>query len=309
MKRSPWIWILAVVGLALLGVGGWYYWRLQKTPSEAPGQGLKPELSVMAVDVSDISEEEINLTIRLYLRNPYPVELRARRLDYQVLIDSTKIIENAYTEPLTIQSGDSAVVKLPMKLQADEFKQVMKGIKARKQDSANYTIQAKILADVPVVGERTFNWETTKRMPAYQLPTLRLHGLKVDKLGLNNSKLEAQIYFYNPNVFDIQVRDLRYVLTVGQQDNLHAVATRPGLTRIPSKSETIIPIQIDVELDQAGKFIGQALFAQSKTPLESVATFQFVSDKDFIKGSKLALKLKGTLDEFTKKPVRMPRVP
>ncbi|MBC7891017.1 MAG: LEA type 2 family protein [Sphingobacteriaceae bacterium] len=298
MKNFRWLLIGAV--LLLLAVGGWFYWRTTKTPDEATA-GLQPQLRVLAVDVSDISEDNISLTARLYLSNPYPFELRTRRLDYQIFIDSTRILESAYDEALTIKSGDSTVVKLPMDIKSKEAGRVIKGITARGQDSANYTIKASVVVDLPVVGEKVFDWEKTKRLPTYQIPTLKIDKINIEKFSFKNPELEVLIHFYNPNVFDLEVKDFRYELTVGKQDNLQAVGSRAGLTRIPKKSSTIIPVQIRAEIKQGGKLIGQALFNKSETPVQLLVTLHSASEKEFNKGSKIVAKITGTLDEFTGK--------
>ncbi len=296
MKTKTWI-ILAVV-LALFAVGGWYFWRFTKTPTES-AQGLKPELSVATVNITDISSERIKLTVRAFLKNPSPIEVRTSRLDYRMLVDSTEVVHSSYTKPIVVRSSDSTVVELPMEILAKPMKQVLERFKKHHVDSASYTMLATLHADVPIAGEREFNFDKTTRLPAFQIPDVKLEKVHVDKLGLKESKLQVNLLIFNPNTFPLKFKDARFTLNVGEEMTTNGGV--PGLTNIPAKSSGPMAVYLNVDTDDAGKLVWQTLFKKKETALRLDFRCKLISDLESLKNSEMAMKVNTTLADLAGK--------
>jgi LEA14-like dessication related protein len=295
---KPRTWLILLVVLALLGVGGWYFWRFTKTPTES-AQGLKPELSVATVNITDISPERIKLTVKAFLKNPTPIEVKTSRLDYRILIDSTEVVKSSYTKPIVVRSSDSTAVELPMEILQKPLGRVIKRFTERRIDSANYSMLATLHADVPIAGEREFHFDKTTRLPAFQIPEVKVDKVNVDKLGLKESKIGANLLIHNPNTFPFKFKDARFTLKVG--DEMTTNGGVPGLTSIPAKGSGPLPVYLNVDTDDAGKLIWQTLFKKKETALRLDFRCKLVSDLESLKNSEMALKVNTTLAELTGK--------
>lgn len=292
MKTRTWL-ILALV-LALLALGGWYFWRFTKTPSES-AQGLKPELSLVTVNVTDIDPDRVKMTVKAFLKNPSPIEVKTSRLDYRVLVDGTEVLNSSYTKPIVVRSSDSTAVELPMEVLSKPMKAVLKRFKEQKIDSARYTLLATLYADVPVAGEREFNFDKTIRGPAFQIPDVKIEDINLEKFGLNESKIEAKLRITNPNTFPLKFENTRYTLQVGDELTMNGGA--PGLTNIPAKGTATVPVYLNADLDNVGKLAWQVLFKKKETPLSLDFRSKLVSDLESLQNSEMAMKVNTTLAE------------
>lgn len=290
-------WLILALVVALLAVGGWYFWRFTKTPTES-AQGLKPELSVATVNITDIDPDRIKMTVKAFLKNPSPIEVKTNRLDYRVLVDDTEVLKSSYTKPIVIRSSDSTAVELPMEVLSKPMKEVLERFKEQKIDSANYTLLATLHADVPIAGERQFNFDKTVRGPAFQVPDVKIEDINLDKFGLKESKIEAKLRIINPNTFPLKFEDARFTLKVG--DELTTNGGIPGLTNIPAKGTETIPVYLNADLDNVGKLAWQVLFKKKETPIYLDFRSKLVSDLESLQNSEMAMKVNTTLAELKK---------
>jgi ABC-type microcin C transport system permease subunit YejB len=99
LKRK---WVIVPAILPLVVVSFWLWWRAPHSPIKQQAEKLKPELKIASVNISDIDENKIKATSKIILRNNLPIEINIKRLDYVICIDSAKIIEDAYSKPITI---------------------------------------------------------------------------------------------------------------------------------------------------------------------------------------------------------------
>src|SRR5205823_10436807 len=82
---------------------------------------LKPRLEMSNVNITNIGDDAIDLTMNLLIDNPLPVSFTAHQLDYSLAIAGQEVMKDAYKKPISIKSGDSTVVKLPAKLMGDKL--------------------------------------------------------------------------------------------------------------------------------------------------------------------------------------------
>src|SRR4051812_16890039 len=149
-------WIIALAIVALLFVGFWLWWRAPHSAIKQEAQQLKPQLSIASLNITNIDEDKISATSNIILRNNLPVEVKTKRLDYVIYIDSAKVIEDSYSKPITIHSSDTTAIRLPMEIMFRKMTAVLKRFENKNIDSADYTMKAAFQVDVPIAGERNF---------------------------------------------------------------------------------------------------------------------------------------------------------
>jgi LEA14-like dessication related protein len=289
-KTIPWLLLLA----GLLAGGIWLYRGLTK-PAGTEGS-LKPELGVAAVRVTDLDAERIKMDVGLKLSNPTPVELNTSRVDYRILIDSVPVIESSYRQPIRIASSDSTVVQVPMEVLREPLGKILKRFKEQGIDSAQYRLEATIFADVPIAGEREFNLEKSARLPAFQLPDMKIEDVKIGKLGLKESSLDVTIRLFNPNVFPIKIKNAQYTIRVGEESEIEGQLQE--LVNVPAKGSAPIATHTDVE--KGGKLALKFLFDKKDTPFRLDYRGELLTDSEYLEDSRIALRVEGTLDELTK---------
>lgn len=291
-KSTPWLLVI----VAILAAGGFWLYRGLSKPAGTEGS-LKPKLGIAAVRVTDLDAERINLDVGVTLSNPFPVELSTSRIDYRILIDSVPVIESSYRQPLRIASSDSTTVQIPMEVLRTPLGKLLKRFKDQGIDSAQYRLEATLFADVPVAGEREFNLERTARLPAFQLPDMKIEDVKIGKLGLNESSLDVTIRLTNSNVFPIKIKNAQYTIRVGEDSEIEGRLQE--IVHVPAKSSASIATHTDVE--KGGKLALKFLFDKKNTPFRLDYRGELLTDSEYIQDSRIALRVEGMLDELMKK--------
>lgn len=290
-------WIIIVVLIALLALGFWWWKRATPYAAEGDKLHLKPKISVASMNVTDIDKDRIKLTSRVMLSNPLPINLSTKRLDYQVFIDSVKVIQSSYDKPINIRSGDSSVIETPMEILAKPLAEVLKYFDEKKIDSADYSVRAQVETDIPVAGEKVFNMEFSKRLPAIRLPPAKAGKIDIDKLGLKQSNLDMVLHVYNPNSFPLKFKDGKYMVTIDKDMKMNGALEK--IINLPPKGSQDITISVDVKTAKMGKVVWKMLFNKKDTPYKLNFNGKLLTDNGMLKNSNIAFTMHGTLEDLT----------
>jgi LEA14-like dessication related protein len=295
MKRRSrgWIVAIAVVFIAIFAI--WWIANNNKKSSEGINK-LKPTLSIAGMSINNIDEKKIDVNAKMMLSNPLPMELKTSRLDYKLMINGTPVVESSYDKPITIKSNDSSLIEMPMEVLAKPLAMELDKIKEQKSDSAEYTLAATMHVDVPIAGERSFNFNQTKKLPAFILPTVKIEDVDVKKLKLKESSFKAALIIENENSYPLVLKDAVYDVTVGT--DLKMDGKIPGVTNIPAKSKATVPIHLDIERQKLGKLAWSALFEKKETPFTVNFGCKVVSKNEMFNNSTIAMHTNGTLSDL-----------
>lgn len=110
------MWILLGI-FFLAGIAIWW-WRspYSNAVKEKISQKLTPTMEVAAANISELDKERVKIKSKIILSNSFPVEIKSKQLQYEVFIDSVKIIDDIYEEPFTIHSSDNTIIEVPMEI-------------------------------------------------------------------------------------------------------------------------------------------------------------------------------------------------
>lgn len=291
MKSRGWIVAIAIVLIAVVLI----WWRSNKI-SDNRNNALQPELSVASVSINNIDEEKIDMSAKMNLKNPLPVELKTQRLNYQLMINGTKVIESTYNQPISVKSNDSSSIELPMEVLTKPLVKVLDELKDQHIDSAVYTLHASLDVDVPIAGKRTFDLDETKKLPAFLLPKVKTEDIDLKKLKFKESSLTMDVVVENPNVYPLVLEDANYDVLVGK--DLKMDGTIPGITNIPAKSSATVSVTLDIETLKIGKLAWNTLFNKDDTPFAVNFSCKIVSKNEMFNDSKIAMQTTGTLKDL-----------
>jgi hypothetical protein len=102
MKKG---WIIALVLLLIGGIGAYVWYSRLKNEAASEGgpydNTLKPRLELSRMDITDISEDAIYMTMYMLIDNPLPVGFKAHQLNYTVYVANTPVIEDSYKNRLS----------------------------------------------------------------------------------------------------------------------------------------------------------------------------------------------------------------
>lgn len=302
MKKG---WIIALLLLLVGSIGAFvWYTRLKK---EAAAEGgaydgtLKPRVEVSHIEYTDISDDMISVTAYMLIDNPLPVSFKARDLDYSVQINGEEVIRDSYRKAIALKSKDSSTLALPAKLKATRLIAILKDLERRGVDSTNYRIRATFNLDVPILGERTFTIDQTRRLPTYHIPQVKVDDIDFGKLSLKAMDIAAKVTVVNKNKFSYAITDTHYTITIdGKQI---AEGEQPDPILIGKQSATPIVLPVTVKPGQALGLLPKALFDKKDTPFNIAFRCKLLDkNKDPMRHqSQFATTIRGTLADLKKK--------
>jgi LEA14-like dessication related protein len=289
MKSKGWLLAIAFAVIAINLI----WWKNSADKPIIPN--LKPALTVAAISIKDIDDDKVKMNARIVLKNPLPLEITTNRLDYQLLINGKPVLKNSYEKSITIESNDSSVIEMPMDILVKPLASVLKKLDKQKADSADYTLRATIALNMPVGRRRKFDFNETKRLPAFRLLKVKPEDLDIKKLQWKKSILNMDVVIENPNLFPFKMKDVQYAMTLGK--DLVMDATIKGMTDIPAQSTVKVPVQMEVKNKEMGKLMWKTL-AKDETPFEADFVCKIMSDNQILNNSKMVMRTNGKLSDL-----------
>lgn len=299
MKRG---WIIAGL-LLLLGFAGAFIWYSRLKNEAASEKGaydgtLKPRLEISTLEINDIDDDQIQLTVKLLIDNPLPVGFKANRLRYTVYLAKTLIIEEEYAKPIEIEPGDSTLVVLPMRLLMNKLQTVLNTLHGKGVDSTTYGIRAAFDLDVPILGERTFTQTLEERRPTYYIPRLKIEDLDFGKVGLKQTDIAAKVSIENRNHYPYNFTDTRYTVSIDGKEIAEGAQPEPIFIKKQATTPVVFPVT--VKPGQTLGLLPKMLFDKKNTPF-LVKFHCKIIDKEgdlAFKNSQFNTEIRGTLADF-----------
>lgn len=87
-----------------------------------------PEVTVMGVDVTDITMSEISLSVNMNVKNPNAIPLRLDRITYQFNISGDTVTEGTMTEGLQVPAVGENNLRLPLKFKFSTISGILQGL-------------------------------------------------------------------------------------------------------------------------------------------------------------------------------------
>lgn len=136
--------VAALAGCATLRMGGF----------------KQPIVNFNDLQVEGIGTKGGTVDVVLSVYNPNGYRLDATQLTYRLLVDTSSVGQGVYNTKFTVQSGDSAIVRLPVNLSYAGLAAAAKQLK--ENGSVNYRVLGNVTVATPV-GNFTQPYDRTGR--------------------------------------------------------------------------------------------------------------------------------------------------
>lgn len=279
-----------------MGAGIWIWQSTLSGEGDGIAEDLLPEIEVVSTKVSNISGDRIQATSEIQIGNPFPVEINTQRIDYEIFIDSIKVIEDAYEEPVRIASEDSTVIELPLAILADPMERVIQYFEEQQIDSANYTLNVSFQVDVPIAGENEFSIDIEKKLPAIKLPEIELANMDLNILS-SDEGVDVVLNITNSNLFALTMHDATFYFMIG--DELEISGEFQDYVDIPAGGTSEVKIDAREERGSLTQTALSYLFDQEGTRFNYY--FRFITDSEnaMLNDTEMELKVEGTLADIS----------
>lgn len=295
MRKRKWIFIAVII--ILVGSGIWI-WQSTSFLGEEDGEAeeLIPEIEMISTKVSNISGDRIQATSEIQINNPFPAEIKTQRIDYEIYIDSIKVIKDAYNEPVQIASEDSTVIKLPVEILAEPMEKVLDYFEEQQVDSANYILNLSFQVDVPIAGEEEFNFDIEKTLPAFKLPEVELANMDLNILS-SDKEVGIDLKMTNPNLFPMTMQDATFYFILA--DELEISGEFQDYVDIPAEGTAEVSMVAREERGSLTQTALSYLFDQEGTRFNYFFRFFMDSENTMFNNTEIELKVEGTLADIS----------
>ena len=123
----------------------------------------EPVVSFKEVKINGLGLSGGDLDVVLSVYNPNGFDLKATRLTYQLLVDSTALGTGAIDQLFTVQENDSTTVRLPISFQYAGLGAA--GRQLLSSGAVNYRVRGDVTVDTPL-GNFTRPYDRTGRYTA-----------------------------------------------------------------------------------------------------------------------------------------------
>jgi LEA14-like dessication related protein len=123
----------------------------------------EPVVTFREVKINGIGLTGGDLDVVLSVYNPNGFDLKATRLTYELLVDSTALGTGAINELFTVQENDSTTVRLPINFQFSGLGAA--GRQLLSTGAVNYRVRGDVTVDTPL-GNFTRPYDRTGRYTA-----------------------------------------------------------------------------------------------------------------------------------------------
>jgi LEA14-like dessication related protein len=285
-----------LLGLIIVVILGAAIWWFKGSRSENRYGSLGPVLKLANFNVKEMTLEDIVGEFAVHLSNTLPVTLRSDSLHYELLIDSIRVMEESYPKSIEIKKNESLTITLPVKLKYAKLKKAVSRSDQRGKDSADYTFISRVETKVPILGQRQFKTQFSKRLPMLQPITVSAGRFKMDQLGLKESSMGLDVIFKNENVFPIRINHGRFLVQV--EKDMQMEGDLKDHIDIPARGETTVPVHADVKLGKLPRLGWQMLFQKGSTNYAFDFTGEIESKHDIINNSHIHLTSTGTMKDM-----------
>lgn len=224
------------------------------------GSVESPEVVSKTIKVSKMDFNYIYFDADIELFNPNAIAVDLDGFDYTLDVDGKKLIQGD-NNGLKLKSKGTAKINLPFKVALDSL------IKLAPELLEKDELEYKFATLLTLNGPLGFKWEypvtLTKTVPNPKLPDIKAPKIKLDTVSLSGMRVKIALPVSNPNVFGINLEQLRAALVVNGMKPVEI--DRDKTIRLPAKGETSLDIPLSFSWDSASRSL-LSLLKDGDTP-------------------------------------------
>jgi LEA14-like dessication related protein len=256
-------------------------------------QNQLPKASVAKTRITGISFKGLEITFDIKIDNPNPIGINLAGFDYAIKLNNTRFLNGNLDKKATIKAKGNSLFPVPVAFTFDDLYATYQNLKNAK--AANYTLDAGIKVDIPVLGITRIPVQTKGEFPIVRLPKISLNGLKLDQLNLSGADLTLSVDIDNPNTFGFDLNKLTYDFLIA--GNSWAKGTTSKLNKVAAGKKQTVAIPVKVNFLEMGRSIYNMISGSQKLDYNINGNLNLSSDYkllgnqtiDFEKSGKLQL--------------------
>ncbi|MDZ7756433.1 LEA type 2 family protein [Rhodohalobacter sp.] len=252
----------------------------------------KPSLSVVDMNITGLTLQDIELTADVEIDNPNNVGIDLSSYSYALDVNEKNFVAGNEQRGMTINAKNSSIVRVPVTLTFSELLQTFQSM--RDQDESDYSFAADFGFDLPVLGTVTVPVKYAGKIPVVKQPSISLSNFSVENLSLSGADLIVELSVQNPNAFQLMVDDLNFDLEVNGLRSFSGSINDEIL--IDRKSAQTIKLPFNISFLNAGMAAYRLLNSDENLEYKLTGSTLIGSDLPYFKKSNFDFDKSGSVD-------------
>ncbi|MBK5214437.1 MAG: LEA type 2 family protein [Flavobacteriaceae bacterium] len=290
--------LLTVLFLIIAGIAAFFIWRYvgyqqDKSPHKT---FLLPRVALSIVEITSLTAEKTEMTVKVLLKNQLPVSFTADSLQYSIFINDVEVIKNHHKKTITLKSNDTSSISLPLIIQNQHLKSILKASERKDIDSVVYRLHTTFYTNI--VFRKKFDVEVERLLPLIYIPEVTSKEIQVDSLNFSRAALQLNVSIKNQNSFPLQAKNIAYRFAIEDHEWIEGII--PGLTDIKVQSVSELQIPVTISFKEVGKTLFDLLKKGKNVKYKLQLTFRIESEEHMMKNSKVILESSGSVKSLMK---------
>lgn len=295
MNKRTVILLIFLLGIGILGYLGykWYNKRKQDPYSTF----IKPRLELANFQIKTFTRQKTEMDMNMLIDNPAPLGFKINNLNYKIYIAGTEVMKSTYPKTVELEGNDSALVSMPVTVYNEKLINRLKELEGKNIDSVIYTIKGKFNIDLPFLKE-PIDFNVEKRLPLYRIPKTKFEKAKVEKLGLNETKVNIEAQIENPNVFPFKFKNTFFKVMIDKDKLMEGEID--STVNIPAHGKVDLNLPVELNLKETGETVFEMLTKPKEVDYSFYFETKIASDENTLKNSQVIMEGQGKLRDLLK---------
>jgi len=168
----------------------------------------EPLVSFDSAKLTAVTMHGADLLCKIKIDNPNKIDIPFPAIDWELFLNSNEFVKGTILNNSSLKARGSTLVDVPLSLDYLEVFNLVKSLIGTKEAEYKVALAAKF--NLPVFGERIWNFEHDGILPVLQAPKVSRPSLKIDKLDFTKAELLFSMDVENPNIFEIPMPKMDY---------------------------------------------------------------------------------------------------
>jgi len=168
----------------------------------------EPVVTLQSVEVANFNLDSVQLLCKVRVENPNAYEIPFPETDWNLFINTNSFVGGTVKNNNRLRGNGSSVVDVPVNLSYLELLNTFASLRGSRQ--VNYKVALGVKFNLPVLGNKVWNFEHEGALPMPQLPTVSRPTIRMENANTTRAILNVTMNVQNPNPFPIPSPKLTY---------------------------------------------------------------------------------------------------
>ncbi len=287
--------LLTLIVLAICVFMGRQYLHYVNDP-DPNKKFIKPGVHLSLVQVTSITDDKIEATLKLIIKNELPFSFNADSLNYLIFMDSVPVIKNRYEKSFVIKGYDTTLISLPITILKSDLISTLKQNERQDVDSIEYRLQASFFSNI--IFRKKYDLEFSKVLPLLHLLETKTEKLEIDSLNFKRAALTLPVLVTNRNNFTLKAKDVKYELSL--EDNKVIKGAIPGTVVFKKKDISELRIPLTLNYKEVSKTLWPLLVKGKQVNYKLRVMYRLDSPAAALHNTQVIIGNQGTLQSLLK---------